>query len=73
MVGKLQSKKQKMLLKSSYIHSLDSQKLADIFNVRVKIQKLKYFIQVNIGNEIQKSAYQFLKLSFIIIVLKKIN
>ena len=59
MVGKLQSNKAKDAIKIfDYIHSLDSQKLADILakhqlNLN---KKLNYFIQVNIGNEIQKSG-----------------
>ena len=59
MIGKLQTNKAKDAVKLfNYIHSLDSQKLADSLakhqnNLK---KKLKYFIQVNIGNEIQKSG-----------------
>jgi pyridoxal phosphate enzyme (YggS family) len=59
MIGKLQSNKAKDAVKIfDYIHSVDNQKLADVL---AKSQKnlnknLKYFIQVNIGNEIQKSG-----------------
>ncbi len=59
MVGKLQSNKAKDAVKLfDYIHSLDSQKLADVLSkCQSKLNKnLKYFIQVNIGNEIQKSG-----------------
>ena len=59
MVGKLQSNKAKDAYKLfDYIHSLDTQKLADIFSKCEKEinKKLKYFIQVNIGNEMQKSG-----------------
>tara|TARA_B100000886_G_scaffold205858_1_gene142233 strand:+ start:8232 stop:8882 length:651 start_codon:yes stop_codon:yes gene_type:complete len=59
MVGKLQSNKAKSAAELfDYIHSLDNQKLADIFSnfERENEKKLKYFIQVNIGNEIQKSG-----------------
>ena len=59
MVGKLQSNKAKSAFELfDYIHSLDSQKLADIFsNCEVASnKKLKYFIQVNVGNEMQKSG-----------------
>ena len=59
MVGKLQSNKAKKAVEIfDYIHSLDSQKLADIFSSFEKNnqKKLKYFIQVNIGNENQKSG-----------------
>ena len=59
MIGKLQSNKAKDAIKIfDYIHSLDSQKLADILaRSQININKnLKYFIQVNIGNELQKSG-----------------
>ena len=59
MIGKLQSNKAKDAVKFfDYIHSLDSQKLADrLANHQINLNKnLKYFIQVNIGNEIQKSG-----------------
>ena len=59
MVGKLQSNKAKNAVDIfDYIHSLDNQKLADILSKSQinKNKKLKYFIQVNIANEIQKSG-----------------
>ncbi len=59
MVGKLQSNKVKHAVKIfDYIHSLDNYKLAEkISTEQKKIQKdLKLFIQVNIGNENQKSG-----------------
>ena len=59
MIGKLQSNKAKDAVKLfDYIHSLDSQKLADaLAKHQMNLKKnLKYFIQVNIGNEIQKSG-----------------
>tara|TARA_B100001989_G_C24540065_1_gene467027 strand:- start:1417 stop:2067 length:651 start_codon:yes stop_codon:yes gene_type:complete len=59
MVGKLQSNKAKDAVKLfDYIHSLDNQKLADtLAKNQINLGKeLKYFIQVNIGNEIQKSG-----------------
>ena len=59
MIGKLQSNKAKNALEIfDYIHSLDSQKLADILS-RLESNTnrfIKYFIQVNIGNELQKSG-----------------
>ena len=59
MIGKLQSNKAKDAVKLfDYIHSLDNKKLADSLakhQINLK-KKLKYFIQVNIGNEIQKSG-----------------
>ena len=59
MIGKLQTNKAKDAVKLfDYIHSLDSQKLADaLAKHQMSLKKnLKYFIQVNIGNEIQKSG-----------------
>ena len=59
MIGKLQSNKAKDAVKLfDYIHSLDSQKLADaLAKHQINLNKnLNYFIQVNIGNEIQKSG-----------------
>ena len=59
MIGKLQSNKAKDAVKLfDYTHSLDSQKLADtLANHQINLKKnLNYFIQVNIGNEIQKSG-----------------
>ncbi len=59
MIGRLQSNKAKNAAELfDYIHSLDNQKLADIFSDYEKNsdRKIKYFIQVNIGNELQKSG-----------------
>ena len=59
MVGKLQSNKAKDAIKLfDFIHSLDSQKLADNLakHERNLNKNLRYFIQVNIGNELQKSG-----------------
>ena len=59
MIGKLQSNKAKDAVKIfDYIHSLDSQKLADALAKHQKSlnKTISYFIQVNIGNEIQKSG-----------------
>ena len=59
MVGKLQSNKAKDAIKLfDFIHSLDSKKLADNLakHERNLNKNLRYFIQVNIGNEIQKSG-----------------
>ena len=59
MIGKLQSNKAKDAVKLfDYIHSLDNQKLADaLAKHQITLKKnLNYFIQVNIGNEIQKSG-----------------
>jgi PLP dependent protein len=59
MIGKLQSNKSKNAVEIfDYIHSLDNQKLADALakNEINQNKNLKYFIQVNIANEIQKSG-----------------
>ncbi len=59
LVGKLQTNKVKFVLKLfDYIHSVDSIKLATkISNEQKKYKKKpKIFIQVNIGNESQKSG-----------------
>jgi PLP dependent protein len=59
MVGKLQSNKAKNAVEIfDYIHSLDNQKLADtLAKQQLNLNRnLKYFIQVNIGNELQKSG-----------------
>ena len=59
MIGKLQSNKAKEAVNIfDYIHSLDNQKLADYLAKyeNIKNKKLKYFIQVNIGKEKQKSG-----------------
>ena len=62
LVGKLQSNKAKRAVEVfDYIHSLDSQKLADILSkTQNEINKsINYFIQVNIGNESQKSGIPY--------------
>jgi len=62
MVGKLQSNKAKKAVEIfDYIHSVDSQKLADILaKSQNEIKKsINYFIQVNIGNENQKSGIPY--------------
>ena len=59
MIGKLQRNKAKDAVKLfDYIHSLDNQKLADeLAKHQMNLnKKVSYFIQVNIGNEIQKSG-----------------
>ena len=70
LIGKLQSNKAKDAFEIfHYIHTLDNEKLAKIFaNLEESsIKKIKYFIQVNVGNETQKSgisidnAHQFVK------------
>jgi len=59
LIGKLQTNKVKFaLMLFDYIHSLDSRKLADKISVEQKKinKKPKIFIQINIGNEIQKNG-----------------
>ena len=59
LIGKLQSNKAKDAFEIfHYIHTLDSEKLAQIFAKLEEnsIKKIKYFIQVNVGNEPQKSG-----------------
>ena len=59
LIGKLQTNKAKQAVSLfSYIHSLDSVKLADSLHKEeiVSGKKVKYFIQVNIGEESQKSG-----------------
>ena len=62
MIGKLQSNKAKRAVELfDYIHSLDSVKLAknlSKFENQIN-KKLKYFIQVNVGGEKQKSGIPF--------------
>ena len=62
MVGKLQSNKAKKAVEIfDYIHSLESQKLADTLSkCQNEINKsINYFIQVNLGNRSQKAGIQF--------------
>jgi len=57
LIGHLQSNKAKDAVSIfSYIHSLDSEKLANILSKEEKNanKKIKYFIQVNLGDEKQK-------------------
>ena len=73
LIGKLQSKKIKGALKVfSYIHSLDSKKLAILLDEEQNKQKIniKYFIQVNIGNESQKAGVTINDLDDFIIFCK---
>ena len=61
MIGKLQTNKVKHVVPLfDYIHSLDNIKLAEkIADQQTKFKKnLKIFIQVNIGNEIQKNGVE---------------
>ena len=76
MIGKLQTNKVKSAVKLfDYIHSIDSEKLAKkISEEQRKINKnIKVFIQVNIGDEKQKSGIDKTKVSDLILYCKKIN
>jgi len=73
LIGKLQSNKIKEALKVfSYIHSLDSKKLATLLDQEQKKTSIniKYFIQVNIGDEKQKSGIAINDLEDFIIFCK---
>ena len=76
LIGKLQSNKAKFAVKIfDYIHSLDSEKLAKkIADEEAKQNKqIKLFIQVNIGNEDQKSGIPKKELSDFYIFCKQLN
>ena len=76
MIGKLQTNKVKLAVKLfDYIHSVDSQKLAKkIADEQQKInKKIKIFIQVNIGNEDQKSGINKVELGKLVDYCKQIN
>jgi pyridoxal phosphate enzyme (YggS family) len=64
-IGKLQSNKAKQAFHIfNYIHSLDNEKLASSFSDLENFYKknIKYFVQVNIGNEEQKNGISTEKL-----------
>jgi pyridoxal phosphate enzyme (YggS family) len=66
LIGGLQSNKAKQAFKIfHYIHSLDSEKLAKTFSSLEAInqKKIKYFIQVNIGDEPQKNGISIFHVS----------
>ena len=76
LIGKLQTNKVKHAIKIfDYIHSIDSIKLAKkIADEQSKQNKnLKLFIQVNIGDEQQKSGVKVDKIEELIIFSKKLN
>ena len=76
MIGKLQTNKVKFAVKLfDFIHSVDSEKLAKkIADEQFKINKrIKIFIQVNIGNEDQKSGINKNELNDFVSYCKKIN
>ena len=74
MIGKLQTNKVKYVIPLfDYIHSLDNMKLAEkISNEQIKMnKKLKIFIQINIGNEIQKNGIDIENLEKFYLTCKK--
>jgi pyridoxal phosphate enzyme (YggS family) len=76
LIGKLQSNKVKDAVKIfDYIHSLDSTKLAKkIADEQYKQNKIiKLFIQVNIGNEEQKSGVKVNQINDLIMFSKQLN
>jgi len=76
MIGKLQTNKVKSAVKLfDYIHSVDSEKLAKkIADEQAKIsKKIKIFIQVNIGDEKQKSGIKKTEVNNLILYCKKNN
>ena len=76
MIGKLQTNKVKFAVKLfDYIHSVDSEKLAKkISDELLKINKqVKIFIQVNIGDENQKSGVRVEQVTSLVQFCKSIN
>ena len=76
LVGKLQSNKVKFAVKIfDFIHSVDTKKLAKkIADEELKLKKkIKIFIQVNIGNEDQKSGVNREELEDLFLYCKSLN
>ena len=76
LVGKLQSNKVKFAVKIfDFIHSVDTKKLAKkIADEESKLKKkIKIFIQVNIGNEDQKSGVNREELEGLFLYCKSLN
>tara|TARA_B100000900_G_scaffold39768_1_gene29847 strand:- start:451 stop:1110 length:660 start_codon:yes stop_codon:yes gene_type:complete len=76
LIGKLQTNKVKFAVKLfDYIHSVDSEKLAKkISDESLKLnKKIKIFIQVNIGDESQKSGVNKNELSNLVNYCSKLN
>jgi len=75
-IGPLQTNKVKSVFKLfHYIHSLDSDRLAIKFSEEEKInkKKLKYFVQINLGEELQKSGIHPSKLTDFMNFCKKLE
>ena len=76
MIGKLQTNKVKFAVQIfDYIHSVDSEKLAKkIANEQLKInRKIKIFLQINIGNEDQKSGLPKSEINKLVSYCKEID
>ena len=76
MIGRLQTNKVKFAVKLfDFIHSVDSAKLANkIASEQIKInKKIKIFIQVNIGDETQKSGIDKNKLNNLVSYCKELD
>ena len=76
MLGKIQTNKAHDVVSLfSYVHSLDSEKLVLKLSKAEKdlSKKLKYFIQINIGSEMQKSGIQINELKNFLDFCKKEN
>ena len=76
LIGKLQTNKVKLAVKIfDYIHSVDSEKLAKKIAQEVITQnkKIKIFIQVNIGDEDQKSGVDKSQLNNFCMYCKELN
>ena len=76
MIGRLQTNKVKFAVQIfDYIHSVDSEKLAKkISDEQSKINKnIKIFLQVNIGNESQKSGINKTEVAQLVSYCKKIG
>ena len=76
MVGRLQTNKVKIAVQIfDYIHSVDSEKLAKkIASEQIKInKKIKIFLQINIGDENQKSGINKNKVNQLVTFCKEIG
>tara|TARA_B100000575_G_C23095354_1_gene631738 strand:- start:855 stop:1514 length:660 start_codon:yes stop_codon:yes gene_type:complete len=76
MIGKLQTNKVKFAVQLfDYIHSVDSERLAKkIADEQSKInKKIKIFLQINIGDEIQKSGIDKKNINQLVSYCKQIN
>jgi hypothetical protein len=76
MIGKLQTNKVKFAVKLfDFIHSVDSEKLAKkIADEQLKInKKIKIFLQINIGDENQKTGIKMKDINKLVSYCKEVN